>query len=103
MLLTVIMASLFGGLLSWMIWLTLAQIETDRTQEVVLERLGKQDTLIRDLETDVNTIPDKVDDEDRWYRSEQILFREMQEIEHNNIRNDINRLEQYHKPNRTGE
>ena len=65
--------------------------ETDRTQEAVLERLKSIENDITMIEAQLIHMPEEFDDDDRWHKSEEILYQK-------GIENRLRRLEQYHPP-----
>lgn len=65
-------------------WLTLAYHEMDRTQEVVLQRLNH-------LETAVTIIPSGIKDDDRWRRTEELMYQE-------STNRRLDKLERFHQP-----
>ena len=72
-------------------WLTISNIEIDRTQEVVLQRLDNIEMHMARLEAQLDNLPGQIDDEDRWRHSEEMLYQKATE-------DRLQRLELYHPP-----
>ena len=90
-----ILSFITGLIVSWNIYLTIQIIETDRTQEAVLEVNAAQTRLIMTLQEDIHDMPFKV--KDRYTGKEAKVqksntWREL-DILHNLIRNH----QHYHK------
>ena len=84
------------GVLSWLAWLSIAYIETDRTQDVVLERLRimeaeQMKSMQQKTEMEAKT-------KDRWHRSEEFLYQDFQRIVDSSQDSRLDRLEMYHPP-----
>ena len=77
------------AILSWLGWLSLAHMETDRTQDVVLERLRKIEEDYSTMHRALAAVPEKT--VDRWHRSEELIYQE-------GIEERIKRLELFHEP-----
>lgn len=96
--LPIILGIFLTGIVSWLGWMTIHVIETDRTQDVVLNKIEHiEDTAIL-LSKVVNAMPTLIDDEDRWYRSDEIRHQYSVGIYNTMIEFRIVRLEKFHPP-----
>ena len=86
--------------LSWLGWLSLAHMETDRTQDVVLERLRQIEHEHTQMHKELSIIPQQTGD--RWHASEEVLYQKGQRITDDGQDLRLNRLELFHPPHSTG-
>ena len=86
------------AIISWLSWLTVSTIETDRTQDVVNNKIEHLMTRNVELLRDMQQIPNNFDDSDRWYRSEQLLYQRGVGIYNSALLFRIQRLEKFHPP-----
>ena len=77
------------GCISWLAWLSIAHIETDRTQDVVLERMMSVEEDYTELHRVINLLPAKT--ADRWHKSEEMLYQ-------GGMEGRVHRLELFHEP-----